>query len=180
MPEAVLQDTETRPATIRLIKGDITELDVDAFVFYASPGLALGSGIGTAISARGGPSIQKELADLGPLDVGEAVVSAAGDLKANWIIHAVGPRFQEADTPGKLRTTMRAVFARAEAKGVKRLAFPAMGAGYYGVPNDLCAEVMLDEIHAHVAGQSGITDIVICVLDTPQFVAFERRLPTPA
>ena len=51
--------------TIRLIKGDLTDLDVDAFTFYATEDLALGSGYGTAITIRGGPKIQEELQTLG-------------------------------------------------------------------------------------------------------------------
>ena len=117
-------------ARVRLIRGDITELDVDAFVFYAQPDLALGSGFGTAISVRGGPSIQKELDELGPVETGQAVVTGAGKLKADFIVHAVGPRFQEEDTEGKLRTTVLNSLKAAEEKGVKRIALPAMGAGF--------------------------------------------------
>jgi O-acetyl-ADP-ribose deacetylase (regulator of RNase III) len=94
MAQAVMEETGVGRAVIRLVKGDITEQDVEAFVFYARPDLTLGSGVGTAISVRGGPTIQKELADLGPIAVGHAVVTGAGNLRAQWIIHAVGPRFQ--------------------------------------------------------------------------------------
>ena len=58
MPEAVLDDVQINRSIVRLIKGDITEVEVDAFVFYAQHDLALGSGFGGAISVRGGPSVQ--------------------------------------------------------------------------------------------------------------------------
>lgn len=176
MGHAVVEETTSRRATLRLIKGDITELDADAFVFYARPDLALGSGIGTAISVRGGPTVQKELATVGPVAVGEAVITEAGNLGAKWIIHAVGPRFQEEDTERKLDATVRSALARAEQQGARRVALPAMGAGYYGVPNDVSARVTLDAIRAYLAGSTGITEVVICVLDTPQFKAFETRM----
>jgi len=178
MPETVLQGKQINEGVVRLVKGDITELDVDAFVFYAQPDLALGSGFGTAISVRGGPSIQKELQDLGPLATGEAVVSAAGNLKAEYIVHAVGPRFQEEDTEAKLRTTVRNSLGRAEAKGIRRIAFPAMGAGYYGIPADLSARVMLEVIKDYLQGETRIKELIICVLDTPQYDAFAAQLET--
>ena len=146
MPNAVSEGVQIGQSVVQLIKGDVTDLAVDAFVFYAQPDLALGSGFGTAISVRGGPTIVKELEALGPVATGEAVVSAAGDLKADFIIHAVGPRFREDDIESKLRTTMVNSLKRAEEKGVERIAFPAMGAGYYGIAPDLCARVMLEEI----------------------------------
>jgi O-acetyl-ADP-ribose deacetylase (regulator of RNase III) len=176
MAEAVSQDIQINRSIVRLVKGDITDLEVDAFVFYAQPDLALGSGFGTAISVRGGPTIQEELQKLGPVATGEAVVSEAGKLKASFIVHAVGPRFQEDDTEVKLRTTVRNSLKRAEEKGIKRIAFPAMGAGYYGIAPDLCARVMLEAIKSHLQGETGIQEVVICVLDTRQYVAFQAGL----
>jgi len=176
MPEAISEDTRINRSVVRLIKGDITDLEVDAFVFCAQPDQTLGSGFGTAISVRGGPTIQKELAELAPVATGEAVVSAAGNLKASFIIHAVGPRFQEEDTESKLRTTVRNSLKRAEEKGIRRIALPAMGAGYYGIVPDVCARVMLEEIRSHLQGETGIQELVICVLDTPQYDAFQAQL----
>jgi O-acetyl-ADP-ribose deacetylase (regulator of RNase III) len=160
MAHAVLEETTVNRGVIRLVQGDITELDVDAFVFYARPDLALGSGFGTAIAARGG----------------DAVVTGAGNLRAAWIIHAVGPRFQEDDTEAKLRATVLRALRLAEEKGIARMALPAMGAGYYGIPNDACARVMLETIRTYLAAPTGITEVVVCVLDTPQFASFEARL----
>ena len=176
MPEAVSQGTRVNQTTIQLIKDDITDLEVDAFVFYAQSDLALGSGFGTAISVRGGPTIQQELEQLAPVATGDAVISSAANLKASHIIHAVGPKFQEEDTESKLRRTVVNSLKRAEEKGVASLAFPAMGAGFYGIPPELCAKVMLDEITKHLQGSSGIKEIVICVLDTRQYTTFQNAL----
>ncbi len=176
MPEAVSQGTRINQSVIQLTKDDITDLDVDAFVFYAQSDLALGSGFGTAISVRGGPTIQQELEDMAPVAAGEAVVSGAGNLKANHIIHAVGPKFREEDTESKLRTTVLNSLRRAEEKAVETLAFPAMGAGFYGIPPELCAKVMLDAITQHLQGSTVIKDVVICVLDTRQYTTFQNAL----
>ena len=176
MSDAAAEGKRINDGVVRLIKGDISDLDVDAFVFYAQPDLALGSGFGTAISVRGGPMIQKELEELGPVAAGEAVVSGAGNLKARFIVHAVGPRFQEENLEENLRTTVVNSLRRAEEKGIERLAFPAMGAGYYGIPADLCARVMLDVIEKYLSGETKLSDVVICLLDTPQYEAFQAQL----
>lgn len=176
MAEAVAEGIKVNQSVIRLIKDDITDLDIDAFVFYAQPDLVLGSGFGGAIAVRGGPSVQKELEELAPVATGEAVISGAGKLKADYIIHAVGPRFQEEDTEAKLRTTTINCLERAEEARVERIAFPAMGAGYYGIPPDLCARVMLDVIRGHLEDDTRLKEVVICVLDTPQYNAFKTEL----
>ncbi|MHC4422934.1 MAG: macro domain-containing protein, partial [Planctomycetota bacterium] len=101
---------------------------------------------------------------------------AAGKLKAQHIIHAVGPKFLEEDTEGKLRTTMRNTLRRAEENKIKTLALPAMGAGYYGIDAGLCARVMLEEIKRHLEGETSLEQVIVCVLDTPQHTAFQGQL----
>ena len=176
MTNAVEEGKQVNKSVLRLIKGDITNLEVDAFVFYAEPDLALGTGFGGAITVRGGPSIQKELDELAPVALGDAVVSAAGNLKARHIIHAVGPKFQEEEIEDKLRTTVLNSLRRAEATEIESVAFPAMGAGYYGIVPDLCARVMLEVIESYLEGETRIRKVVICVYDTRQYNAFKTQL----
>ncbi len=176
MTQAVSDGIRVNRTNIRLIKDDITDLDIEAFVFYAQPDLALGSGFGGAISVRGGPTIQKELEQLAPVATGEAVVSAAGNLKAQYIIHAVGPRFQEPDTEKKLYRTVLSCLEQAEEKDIRRIAFPAMGAGYYGIPPDVSARLMMDAFRNRLAGACSIEEVVICVLDTSQYNSFKATL----
>lgn len=160
-------------SNLQLIKGDLTALGVDAIVFYARPDLQLGSGFGTAISVRGGPEVVKELKALKtPVPTGNAVITKGGNLKARYIIHAVGPRFQEPDTEVKLRKTIRAVFDVAKENNIISLAFPPMGAGFYGVPLNLCAKVMVEEITSCLS-TSEVKDVTICVLDNREYRAFE-------
>ena len=176
MPVAEIEGTRINERVVRLIRGDITDLEADAFVYYAQPDLALGSGFGGAVAMRGGPAVQKELDEMGPVETGESVVSGAGNMKANHIIHAVGPRFQEAGTDAKLRTTMVSALRCAEEQDIKTLAFPLMGAGYYGIPPDVSAKVMCDVLAEHLSGESGLTEVTICVFDTPQSNAVQGAL----
>ena len=161
---------------VRLERGDLTALEGDAFVFYAREDLALGSGFGTAIQVRGGDSIKKELEKIGRVAPGQAVVSGAGKLKAKFIVHACGPKFQEPDTEPKLRATMLAALQAAEQKGIKTLAFPPMGAGFYGVPLDVCARIMLEQIAGYLKGQTALEQVIICVNDEREFDAFQPRV----
>jgi len=172
-----MKEVKINGRVLRVVKGDVTDQEVNAFVFYASPDLVLGSGFGTAITVRGGPSIQEELSKFAPIGVGEAVISAAGEMKADHIIHAVGPRFQEEEEETKLRDTMLAALKRAEEKKIETLAFPPMGTGFYGVPVDLSAKVMMETIKAHLNnGQSSLKEVLICLMDSREIPPFENQL----
>ena len=160
---------------IRLEKGDLTAMEIEAIVFYADPGLVLGSGFGSAISARGGMSIQEELKQHGTVSTGEAVITSAGALNSSYIIHAVGPRFQEDGTELKLRQAVKSAIQISEENNIRKLAFPPMGTGFYGIPLDLCAQVMLEEIKNHLNRNSQLEEVVICVLDNREFAAFRKR-----
>jgi O-acetyl-ADP-ribose deacetylase (regulator of RNase III) len=163
---------------VHLNREDITEAEVDGFVFYAQNDLALGSGFGGMIAVRGGASIQKELDEMSPVADLEVVVSGAGKLNAEHILHAVGPRFREDDIEVKLTTTIENCLKKADETGIKTLAFPAMGAGYYGIPAPVSATVMVSVLDTYLTGETGLEEIKICVLDRPQFQAFEAALKT--
>jgi O-acetyl-ADP-ribose deacetylase (regulator of RNase III) len=135
----------------------------------------LGAGFGRAIAARGGMSIQEELKAYGRISTGEAVITSAGELNSKFIIHAVGPRFQEAETEQKLRMTMQSTLKVAKDKGIRKIAFPPMGTGFYGIPLDLCARVMLETIKKHLSEDSLLEEVVICVIDNREFNAFQSK-----
>lgn len=163
-------------SVLRLVRGDITALEVDAFVHDITSDLKLGSGFGAAIQQRGGVAIQKELAELGDLPVGEAVVTQAGILKASYIIHTNGPKFREEHEEAKLQRSVEAVLQRAEEKGVKRLAIPPIGTGLYQVPMELCVRVMVDTVTRHLANGSGLEEVLIVARDTRELKPFETKL----
>ena len=172
-----MKEKKINERVLRIVREDVTDVEVDAFVYYATPDLVLGSGWGTAIAVRGGPSIQEELNGLGPVETGAAVITAGGEMKAKHIIHAVGPKFQEEDEEAKLRKTMLSVLKCAEDNGVGTLAFPPMGTGFYGIPLDLSARVMLETIRDRLSnGQSSIKEVLICLMDSREFPPFEAQM----
>ena len=163
-------------SSLKLIKGDITDLEIQSFIYYARHDLTLGSGFGTAISVRGGPSIQKQLNELGTLNTTDVVLTDAGEMKADYIIHAVGPRFQEENIEGKLKATVLNSLKCAEDKGINAVAFPPMGAGFYGVPLNISANVTLETIKEYLSDKTEIRDVVICLLDNREYKPFQTKL----
>jgi O-acetyl-ADP-ribose deacetylase (regulator of RNase III) len=169
MPE----QKKIQSCNLRLIQQDITDFEVEAFVFYARPNLELGSGFGSAITRRGGQSISKELAEIGSLSVTEAAVTTGGSLKAKYIIHAVGPAFQEERTEEKLRTTILNSLSQAEKKEIRKIAFPPMGTGFYGIPLALSRDVMMRTFEEYLSQGGKMEEIVICANDAREYRAFQ-------
>ncbi len=169
-------EVKVKQSRIRLTVGDITEMPVEAIVFYARSDLQLGSGFGGILAAKGGPKIQEELKKLGTAKTTEVVVTAGGMLKIKYILHAVGPRFQEENLEEKLRATMRNVFQKAEEKGIKSLAFPAMGAGFYGVPLEVCARETLGAAKKYLEGSESAKEVVFCLNESYEYPPFQEQL----
>lgn len=166
---------------VRLERTDLTAMDIEALVFAARPDLALGSGFGNAIAVRGGPAIQEELKKLAPVPVGDAVVTGGGNLKAKWVVHAVVPRFQEADEDKKLESALRKALERAEEKGVARIAMPPLTSGFFGMPLDRCAKILFEGVKEHLGkGKSHLEEIVFCVKDSHEVAPFRTLIEAHA
>jgi O-acetyl-ADP-ribose deacetylase len=157
---------------LRLVRGDITDMDVQAFVFDITADAKLGSGYGGAIQQRGGIVIQKELDEIDSVPTGTAIMTGAGILKAEHIIHVNGPKFREEDEEGKLRRTVKAALDLAEEKGITQLAFPPIGTGLYQVPMDMCTRVMIEAISSHLANGSSLTEVLLVALDNREYAPF--------
>jgi O-acetyl-ADP-ribose deacetylase (regulator of RNase III) len=161
---------------VRLVRDDITDMEIDAFVFDITEDVKLGSGHGSAIQQRGGVKIQEALDAVGRCPVGEAIVTTGGLLKAKHIIHANGPKFCEPDEEGKLRRATEAALRLADENGLETLAFPPMGTGLYQVPVDLCARVMVDAVVAHLGGETSLKQVLFVIPDSRERGAFEARI----
>jgi O-acetyl-ADP-ribose deacetylase (regulator of RNase III) len=127
---------------IVIMAGDLVEQDVDAIVNAANNDLVLGGGVAGAIRSRGGPSIQEECDAHGPVNVGEAAVTGAGELPARHVIHAASMALGGATTTESLQSSMDHAFQIAQQLRVKTIGIPAVGTGIAGFPIDECAVVM--------------------------------------
>jgi O-acetyl-ADP-ribose deacetylase (regulator of RNase III) len=164
-------------------QGDLTEADVDAIVNAANNDLQLGGGVAGAIRRKGGPAIQEECDRIGPIAIGEAAITTGGKLKARYVIHAASMQLGGRTTAESLRASTRNALARAAEKGLKTIAFPAVGTGIAGFPLRECAEIMLDEAARHLKGKTSVEQIRFVLFDSAARNAFEqvwselRRLP---
>jgi O-acetyl-ADP-ribose deacetylase (regulator of RNase III) len=158
---------------IVLLEGDLTEQAVDAIVNAANSRLQLGAGVAGAIREKGGPSIQAECDQLGPIAVGEAAVTGAGKLPARLVIHAAGMALGGRADEQSVRSAMRAALERARERGCRSIAVPAIGAGVAGFPLQRCAEVLLEEARRHLAGETSLEEIRFVLFGEPAYRVFE-------
>lgn len=162
---------------ILLIQGDLTELDVDAIVNAANDRLILGGGVAGAIRTKGGPGIQEECNRIGGTTVGGAVVTGAGNLKARYVIHAVGPRMGEGSEDEKLYQATLNSLKRATEKKIRSLAFPAVSTGIFGFPKDRCARIMLSAVTSFLEKEeTSLTEVLFCLWSAEDLEIFENTL----
>jgi len=161
---------------IRLAEGDITAQSVDAIVNAANSDLVLGSGVAGAIREAGGPSIQAECDTLGPIAVGDAAVTGAGELPARFVIHAAGMPPGGAANEDSVRAAVRRSLELARERGCATVAIPAVGAGVGGFPAQRCAEVLVAEAREHLAGETTVTEVRFVLFGEPMYRIFEGTL----
>lgn len=159
---------------IYFLKGDITSMQVDAIVNAANNDLLLGGGVAGAIRRKGGPRVEEECERIGSIRLGEAAVTTAGNLNAYYVIHAASMRLGGTTTSESLRSSTRSSLLRAEEKGLKTIAFPAIGTGIAGFPLGECAEIMIGEVLTHLKSRSSLEKIYFVLYDDAALAVFEE------
>ena len=158
---------------ILLSEGDLTALAVDAIVNAANTELQLGSGVAGAIRARGGASIQAECDAKAPIGLGAAALTGAGKLPARHVIHAAVLELGSRASEATLRAATRASLELAREAHLRRIAFPALGTGVGGLAVQRCAEIMLEEVRAHLAGETTLDEVHFVLFGEPAYRVFE-------
>lgn len=162
---------------IIVIMGDITDMAVDGIVNAANTRLVLGSGVAGAIRKKGGPSIQAECDGLAPIPLGEAAVTGGGALKARYVIHAAGMHPGGGVSRESLADATVNSLKRAAEKGMRSIAFPAIGTGVGGFPVGECARVMIKTVRDYIKeADTGIGEIYFVLFDEPAWRVFESEL----
>ena len=138
---------------IEVVRGDITDEDVDAIVNAANSSLLGGGGVDGAIHRAGGPEILELCREIrrttypDGLPIGRAVATTAGRLHARWVIHTVGPVFDDHDHPEHLLASCHIESLRvADELGARAVSFPAISCGVYGYPLRLAAPVAVTAV----------------------------------
>jgi O-acetyl-ADP-ribose deacetylase (regulator of RNase III) len=157
---------------IEILQGDLVAMDTDAIVNAANNDLQLGGGVAGAVRRRGGPQIQKECDEIGPVPVGGAALTSGGNMKARYVIHAASMQLGGKTTPQSLRSSTAHALRIAAQKELKTIAFPAVGTGIAGFPMRECAEIMLREALKHLEGATSLQKIYFVLFDQEALAVF--------
>ena len=161
---------------LELVEGDITEMQTEAIVNAANARLVLGGGVAGAIRRKGGPQIQEECNKIGGTFVGGAVITTGGNLKAKYVIHAVGPRMGEGKEDEKLKNATLNSLKLADEETIKSISLPAISTGVFGFPIQRCAEIMLRTVVDYLKGQTGVEKVIFCLFGRDSYEVFANQL----
>jgi O-acetyl-ADP-ribose deacetylase (regulator of RNase III) len=161
---------------IKLVQGDITDLEVDAIVNAANSHLWMGAGVAGAIKRKGGKEIEDEAMKKGPIPIGEAVVTSAGKLKAKYVIHAAVMGQDLVTNEEYIKNATLNSLKRAEKLKIKSIAFPAFGTGVGGFPLDRCAQIMLDQVKDFSKKTKYLKEVLFVLFDKKSYDIWSIKL----
>jgi O-acetyl-ADP-ribose deacetylase (regulator of RNase III) len=165
---------------IELQKGDITKIEVDVIVNAANTSLLGGGGVDGAIHRAGGREILDECIKIrnrqGGCKVGEAVITTAGQLKAQKVIHTVGPRWNEGNSNEveKLANCYLNSLELAVKHDLKTIAFPNISTGIYRFPKMQAAEIAIRTVKENLSND--ITKVVFVCYDDENYMIYKNKL----
>jgi O-acetyl-ADP-ribose deacetylase len=163
--------------TVVIERGDITDAEVDAVVNAANSELWMGTGVAGAMKRKGGTVIEEEALRQGPIEIGEAVLTVAGNLPATHVIHAATMGRDLKTDPDKIAAATRSTLALCEKHKLESIAFPALGSGVGGVSPVDSAEAMLSTVVQHVTrGTSSLQKVLFVLYQDEAFKAFSATL----
>lgn len=159
---------------VKIYSGDITEAGTDAIVNAANNHFWMGSGVAGAIKRKGGQIVEDEAMAQGPVEVGEAVATTAGDLPHTYVIHAAGMGQDGKTSEEYVYLSTLSSLELAEELGLESVAFPAIGTGVGGLSMADCARAMhraLDEFAIDAESLEEVHFVIFSKSDTEQFKA---------
>ncbi|HZG64484.1 MAG TPA: O-acetyl-ADP-ribose deacetylase [Rubrobacteraceae bacterium] len=165
-----MQTTTVGGTSLELVQGDITKQDTDAVVNAANSGLSGGGGVDGAIHRAGGPRIMEECREIGGCPTGESRMTSGGNLMARYVIHAVGPVYNNgvSGEDSLLANAYRNSLRLGVEKGLKSVAFPSLSTGAYGYPLREAASIALKTVVEFLKTEQHSLELV-------RFVLFDRR-----
>ncbi len=170
-------------AFIKLEKGDITKLKVDAIVNAANNSLLGGGGVDGAIHRAGGPRILEECMQIrknqGGCKTGEAVITTGGQLLAKKVIHTVGPVYKHGkhNESSLLANCYKNSLALAADNELKTIAFPNISTGVYGYPKNEAAKIAVEAVRSFIDTYPNLIDeIVFVCYDEENHLIYQQLL----
>ncbi|MGQ9622493.1 MAG: O-acetyl-ADP-ribose deacetylase [Candidatus Caldatribacteriaceae bacterium] len=165
---------------LSLIQGDITKQETEAIVNAANPRLSGGGGVDGAIHRAGGPRIAEECRKIGGCPTGKAVITSGGNLKARYVIHAVGPVYRggKEGEPELLHDAYLSSLALAEERKLRSISFPSISTGAYGYPireaSRIALRAVIDYLREHP--DTSLEDVVFVLFTSQDLAVYEESL----
>lgn len=163
---------------IKIVRGDITTLPVDAIVNAANTSLLGGGGVDGAIHRAAGPQLLEECKTLGGCATGQAKITKGYQLPAKYVIHAVGPVWR-GGSKGEAKLLASCYFTSlklALENQIKTIAFPAISCGIYGYPSNQAATIAIKESTSFLELNDQINTIYFVCFDDSVLEAYEHAL----
>ncbi len=163
---------------IRIVRGDIAMLDLEAIVNAANSSLLGGGGVDGAIHHAAGPQLLEACRRLGGCRVGEAKITPGFDLQARWIIHTVGPMWKGGvrGEAALLAACYENSLKLAIDRGIRSIAFPAISTGAYAYPTAAAAEIAVGTVRRILSESDVFNDIVFCCYSGEDGATYEKTL----
>jgi O-acetyl-ADP-ribose deacetylase (regulator of RNase III) len=168
---------------VSIVQGDITEQATETIVNAANPSLMGGGGVDGAIHRAGGPAILEEcrkiVARQGRLPTGKAVITTGGNLKAQYVIHTVGPIWHggSRNEAELLRSAYYECLKLATETKLASIAFPSISTGAYGYPVDEAAEIAVSTVVSFLKEQvPSLRDVVFVLFDSRTYQSYGSAL----
>jgi O-acetyl-ADP-ribose deacetylase (regulator of RNase III) len=163
---------------IKLLKGDITKLEVDAIVNAANKTLLGGGGVDGAIHRQAGPKLLDECKTLGGCETGQAKITQGYNLPAKFVIHSVGPVWSGGRNNEEklLADCYRNSLILAEDNNIKTIAFPCISTGVYRFPKQKAAEIAIGEVQDFLNNNKTIESISFVCFEEESFAIYNKLL----
>jgi O-acetyl-ADP-ribose deacetylase (regulator of RNase III) len=163
---------------LEVVQGDITQQDTEAIGNAANSALAGGGGVDGAIHRAGGPTLMSELrARYQGCPTGSAVVTSGGNLKAKYVIHAVGPRYSGSPKdPGLLSSAYRKSLELCTQNKISSIAFPSISTGIYGYPVEEASQIALKTAMDYLQDHPEIKLVRFVLFDSKTFDVYKESL----
>lgn len=167
---------------LKLIKGDITKLEVDIIVNAANSSLLGGGGVDGAIHKAGGREILDECIEIrnkqGGCKIGEAVITTGGKLKARYVVHTVGPVWNGGENGEEklLSNCYSNSLKLACEHNAKSIAFPCISTGIYRFPKELAAKIAINESLKFSLNDNMIDEVIFACFDDQNYNIYSRLL----
>lgn len=163
---------------LKVIKGDITQQEVDAIVNSTDEQLVGGGEVNKAVHAAAGPSLLEACRLLGGCKTGDAKITKGYNLPAQWVIHAVGPIWKDG-TAGEeelLASAYRRALEVAKENGLRKIALPSISTGAYCFPLNQAAHIAMRTITHVMKDMEFFEEITVVCFDDVTYAAFDYEM----